>query len=98
MDTVTISVVTESQMRASEVMSDLRIVSETLYYPMQLVGFEDHRQGLHLCPQLERRQTCPHALPSTDPDFLDYELQLQRERKANVRLDFPHAGISIYLG
>lgn len=98
MDTVTITVATESGMRASEIIADLRSVSETLYYPMTQVGFRDDRQDMHLCPQEERQQSCPHKLPDSDPDHVDYEATLQRERQANLRLDFSHAGISIYLG
>jgi len=79
-------------------MADLRNVSETLYYPMKLVGFRDRRQDLHLCPQEERREPCPHGLPDSDPRYVDYEIHLQRLRRANLRLDFPHADISIYLG
>ena len=74
MDTVTIAVVTESWMGASEIIADLRNVSETLYYPMKLVGFRDHRRDLHLCPQEERRETCPHRLRASDPKYVDYEV------------------------
>ena len=98
MNKVTINIVTDSGMRASEIMADLRNVSETLYYPMKLVGFRDHRLDLHLCPQEERREVCPHRLLDSDPRYVDYETHLQRSRYANLRLDFPHADISIYLG
>ncbi len=37
----------------------LRTVAETLYYPMQVVGFWDYQMDMHLCPQEERRQACP---------------------------------------
>ena len=98
MNTVTINIVTDSGMHATEIIADLRNVAETLYYPMKLVGFRDHRLDLHLCPQEERREACTHRLPDSDPMYVDYETHLQRSRGANLRLDFPHADISIYLG
>lgn len=98
MNTVTVNFETDTGMRASEIIADLRNVSETLYYPMKLVGFRDHKQDLHLCPQEERREACPHGLPDSDPKYVDYETHLQRSRNANLRVDFPHADISIYLG
>ena len=97
MDRVTVAIETRSGLRASEILADLRSVAETLYYPMKLVGFRDHQQGMHLCPHVERRRPCPHELPESDPAHVDYELTLKRERQANLRLDFPHARITLYL-
>jgi hypothetical protein len=97
MDRVTVNIETQSGMRASEIIADLRTAAETLYFPMKLVGFRDHRQDMHLCPHQERRQACPHELDRSDPDYVDYELTLERERQANLRLDFPHARVTLYL-
>ena len=77
MDRVTVAIETRSGLRASEILADLRSVAETLYYPMKLVGFRDHQQGMHLCPHVERRRPCPHELPESDPAYVDYELTLK---------------------
>ena len=84
-------------MRASEIIADLRTVAETLYFPMKMVGFRDHQQDMHLCPHEERQQPCPHELSKSDPNYVDYEVTLERERQANLRLDFPHAQVTLYL-
>ena len=97
MDDVVLDIKTEGGSRASEIIADLRTAAETLYYPMKVVGFWDHRADMHLCPQEERRQDCPHKLPETDPDYVDYSHTLQRDRRANLRVTFPHAGVAVYL-
>jgi hypothetical protein len=96
-DRVTVNIETRSGMRASEIIADLRTVAETLYFPMKMVGFRDHQQDMHLCPHEERQQTCPHELARSDPNYVDYEVTLERERQVNLRLDFPHAQITLYL-
>lgn len=97
MERVTINIETNSSLRASETIADLRNASEVLYFPMKLVGFWDHQAEMHLCPQEERRQQCPHTLPESDPARIDYATALQRERGANLELTFPHAGVVLYL-
>ena len=96
MNSVVVSIETDSGYRASEVVADLRNAAETLYFPMKLVGFWDTRAGLHLCPQEERRQPCTH---DTDGEqAIDaYAAALQRDRKASLEVVFPHAQIRIYL-
>lgn len=96
-DKVTLTVETDGDARASEIIADLRSVAETLYYPMKLVGFWDHRADMHLCPQEERRENCPHNLPVDHPNRVEYVSTLQRERRASIELNFPHAGITIFL-
>ena len=94
MDRVTINIETQGGLRASEIIADLRAAAETLYYPMTLVGFWDYRAGhAPLCPQEERRESCPHELPDDDPDRVDYRMTMQRERQGNLEVFFPHAGI-----
>ena len=97
MDKATIRIEVEGAARPTEIIADLRTAAETLYFPMRVVGFWDHRQNLHLCPQEERRQDCPHTLPVVNPDYVDYSLSLQRERQANLEVYFSHAGVSMYL-
>ncbi len=96
-DTITVAIETDSDSRASEILADLRTVAETLYFPMKMVGFWDYAADLHLCPQEERRERCPHKLPVEDPDRVDYVSTLQRERRASLELHFPHAGVKIYM-
>lgn len=96
-DKVTLTVEADGEARASEILADLRSVAETLYYPMKLVGFWDHQADMHLCPQEERREICPHNLPAGDPQRVEYVNTLQRERRASIELNFPHAGITIFL-
>jgi hypothetical protein len=97
LDRVSIEIATDSGLRASEIISDLRAVAETLYYPMSVVGFWDYSMDMHLCPQEERRQPCPHKLDASDPRFEDYRATLQRGRQANLELHFSHANITMYL-
>ena len=97
MDRVTITIDTQGGSRPSEILADLRSVAETLYFPMRLVGFWDSRADIHLCPQEERRERCPHGLPDGDPDRVAYEVTISRERRGSLQVVFPHAGIAIYL-
>lgn len=91
---VTVGIETAGGVRASEILADLRAAAETLYYPMKLVGFWDHRTDMHLCPYEERRRPCPHRLPD---DALDYRVTMQRERQGSLEVFFPHAGIAVFL-
>ena len=97
LDSVIVSITIAGESRPTEIIADLRSVAETLFYPMKLVGFWDEHADIHLCPQEERRQPCPHKLPLSDPGFVDYKRTLQRERRAQVEVVFPHARIRIYL-
>ena len=97
MDRVTITIETVGGSRPSEILADLRAVAETLYFPMRLVGFWDSRADIHLCPQEERRETCPHRLPAGDAGRVDYEVTIARERRGSLQVAFPHAGIAVYL-
>ena len=97
MDRVTIAIKTEGGSRPSEIIADLRAVAETLYFPMRLVGFWDSQADMHLCPQEERREECPHKLPPGHAAAVDYETTISRERRGSLQVVFPHAGISIYL-
>ena len=97
MDRVTVTIATEGGSRPSEIIADLRAVAETLYFPMRLVGFWDSRADMHLCPQEERREACPHNLPVGHAERVGYETTISRERRGSLQVVFPHAGISIYL-
>ena len=94
---VTLDITGEGTLRATEIISDLRIVAETFYGPMKMVGFWDYKKDMHLCPHMERRQDCPHTLEKSDPNFLSYTRTLERERHCNLAVSFPHADITLYL-
>ena len=98
MERVVVEIATDGDYRASETVADLRNAAETLYFPMRLVGFWDTRADMHLCPQEERKQPCPHRLPAADPAHVDYGLQLQRDRGGSLEVFFPHAQVAVYLG
>ena len=53
--------------------------------------------AMHMCPQEERNQSCPHNLPLESPEYISYSETLQRERQANLEVIFPHAETKIYL-
>ena len=97
MDKVVIDIETQGGVRASETIPELRAAAEALYAPMRVVGFWDQRMDLHLCPQEERKQACPHRLPQADPEYVRYSYTLQRERNANLEVVFPHAKVAVYL-
>ena len=84
--------------RPSEIVADLRTVAETLYFPLRMCGFWDRTNDLHLCPQAERRQECPHLPAGDDRAAEPYPRTLERERRAVLEIEFPHAGISVFLG
>ena len=97
MNTVNITVEPNAPYRATEIVADLRNVAEGLYVPLKLVGFWDSRADIHLCPQEERHQSCPHKTPDGSFDAASYARSLERERQAILEVDFAHAGVSIYL-
>ena len=97
MENVTINIQSDGDLRASETIADLRNAAEVLFFPMKLVGFWDYQADMHLCPQEERRQKCPHTLPKDDPQHVDYAVSLQRQRGANLAVTYPHAQVVLYL-
>lgn len=98
MKTVQVTFSGDMDFRASEIIADLRTAAETLFFPMTMCGFWDRAADMHLCPQEERRQPCPHKLPADDPERVDYSRTLERERQAVLEVVFAHAGMSIFLG
>ena len=97
MDQVEIEINSIGGTRASEILADLRTVVETLYFPMTLSGFWDHKEDLHLCPDEERKQECSHFLSGGDFDLSGYELAISRQRQVSLRVGFKHASLFIYL-
>ena len=93
----TVRIETESSFRPSEIMGDLRIVAETLYFPMRLVGFWDEAADTHMCPETEADKPCPHALEEGEPGYVPYFRSMQRYKRAAIEVTFPHAGVRMFL-
>ena len=97
MEEVTLDIKGQGVLSLTEIISDLRIVAETFYGPMKMVGVWDYQKDMHLCPQMERRQACPHSPQENEPNFVSYISTLERERNCNFAVSFPHAEITLYL-
>ena len=97
MNTVNITIEPNAPYRATEIVADLRNVAESLYFPMKLVGFRDVRAEIHLCPEEERGESCPHRTPEGSLDTATYSRSLERHRQATLEVAFEHADVSIYL-
>ena len=97
MEEITINISGKENYRPTEVLSDLRIVAETMYGPMKMVGFWDFEKDIHLCPHIEKRKECPHKLNQSDPNYVDYETTLMRERQATLAISFPYAKTTLFL-
>jgi hypothetical protein len=97
LEKIQVEITSDGDSRPSEIISDLRTVAEALFYPMQMCGFLDESDSMHLCPQMERRQPCPHVLNDKTINQESYRKTLERERKASLRVYYSHANISLYL-
>ncbi|MCZ6534438.1 MAG: hypothetical protein O6914_00435 [Chloroflexi bacterium] len=96
--TVKVTVEENEVFRPSEILADLRMVAETLFHPMRLVGFWDAQaDGMHLCPQESRKEQCPHKLSMDDPNYVEYSATAARDMDAVLEVTFPHAQVSLYL-
>ncbi|MBR61320.1 MAG: hypothetical protein CL904_01490 [Dehalococcoidia bacterium] len=97
MEKIEVHITSDGDSRPSEIISDLRTVTEALFHPMQMCGFLDESDSMHLCPQIERRQTCPHVSDDKTFNHESYRKTLERERKASLRVYYSHANLSLYL-
>lgn len=97
MEKIHVDIKSDGDSRPSEIISDLRTATEALFYPMQMCGFLDESDSMHLCPHMERRQPCPHVMEDKTVNEAAYHNTLERERKASLRVYFSHANISLYL-
>ena len=98
MESIEIYIGTHGTFRASEVIADLREVTETLFNPLKLVGFWDEQdQGLHLCPQKQLGKECLHELPTDDVRRVSYATTAEEYMRAVLEVYFPHAGLFVYL-
>lgn len=94
MTSVTVNITRRGDFRATEIVADLRNASEILYYPMTCVGFWDVPTGGHICPQLQRGTECPHR----DQALETYRDTVENHLRGVIEVEYPHAGVYIYLG
>ncbi|MDE2900732.1 MAG: hypothetical protein OXN15_06895 [Chloroflexota bacterium] len=85
-----------AEYRGTEIIGDLRVIAETLYYPFKFVGFWDGQTGNHLCPQTQAGQSCPH--PPGDAGRAAYASTVEERMTGELEVHFPHADLSIFLG
>ncbi len=97
MEHVVVEIKTDGPFRASETIPELRDCVEALYAPMRVVGLWEDASGMHLCPQEELGQPCPHRPEDAGSGCEAYVLTLQRRFQANLGVSFPHAGMTLYL-
>ena len=94
---VTITIVTASGYRPTEMVADLRNAAETLFHPMKSVAYWDVPSRDHRCPQAMLGRPCPHVLPEGDPLRVEYHKTVE-DLQGAVDVYFPHAEVHIYLG
>ncbi|MEE9284763.1 MAG: hypothetical protein V3V35_03435 [Dehalococcoidia bacterium] len=97
METIEIAIPRSASYRATEMVSDLRNAIETLFFPMRVVGYWDVPSGDHLCPQAQRGNRCPHALPPHDPQREDYLATVERDLDGVLEVVYSHARVRLYL-
>ena len=85
-----------AEYRGTEIIGDLRVIAETLYYPFKFVGFWDGQTGNHLCPQTQAGEACWH--PPGDDGLAAYAVAVEDQMKGELEVFFPHADLSIFLG
>lgn len=85
-----------AEYRGTEIIGDLRVIAETLYYPFKFVGFWDGQTGNHLCPQTQAGQLCSHSADGAGRAA--YALAVEDGMKGEMEVHFPHADLSIFLG
>ena len=85
-----------AEYRGTEIIGDLRVIAETLYYPFKFVGFWDGQTGNHLCPQTQAGQACSHS--PDEAGRAAYAAAVENDMKGEMEVFFPHADLSIFLG
>ena len=85
-----------SEYRGTEIIGDLRVIAETLYYPFKFVAFWDGQTGNHLCPQTQAGLRCAHT--PDDAGRTAYAVAVEDEMAGELEVTFPHADLSIFLG
>ncbi len=85
-----------SEYRGTEIIGDLRVIAETLYYPFKFVAFWDGQTGNHLCPHTQAGLPCAHT--PDDAGRTAYAVAVEDEMAGELEVVFPHADLSIFLG
>ena len=93
---ITVNLDGPTEFRGTEIIGDLRVIAETLYYPFKFVAFWDGQTGNHLCLQTQAGQTCTHG--PDDVGRAAYAVSVEEDMKGELEVFFPHAGLSIFLG
>lgn len=95
---VVVSIEDNEVFKPTEIIADLQVVAETLFHPLRTVGLWDfHADDMHICPQERKGDKCPHKLSPDSPDYISYSDTAQRDLGARLRVQFPHANVSLYL-
>lgn len=82
----------------THILADLRVVAETFFYPLKQIGFWDaEADGIHFCPQENRRTLCPHKLSDDDPRYVPYTETAVKDMKAILEVYFTHSNTYLYL-
>ena len=93
---VVVQATTESGFRATEIVADLRNVAETLFFPMDCVGFWDGPTGGHICPDEQRGRKCSHL--DVEQPLEGYRRLVRDRLKGALEVAFPHADVYIFMG
>ncbi len=93
---ITVNLDGPAEYRGTEIIGDLRVIAETLYYPFKFVAFWDGQTGNHLCPQTQAGELCEH--PPDDTGRAKYAVDVEERMKGEMEVYFPHADLSIFLG
>lgn len=95
MELVTINLSTVGKFRGSEIVADLRNVSEILFHPMRCLGFWDMSTSGHVCPHIQKNEECNHVGIGAVDKYRDLA---EREMGCVIEVHFSHADVFIYLG
>lgn len=93
---ITVSLQGPVEYRGTEIIGDLRVIAETLYYPFKFVAFWDAQTGNHLCPQTQEGAACTHT--PDDAGLAAYAADVEDAMQGELEVFYPHAGLSIFLG
>jgi hypothetical protein len=95
LERITVSIENSHTYRGTEIVADLRNISETFFHPFQSVGFWEEKSGEHLCRSLLKGESCTHD--STSNGLNEYRKFLEDRHNAILEIYFPHAGMEIFL-
>ena len=77
---------------------DSLIMLSILITTNKQIGFWDaEADGIHFCPQENRRTLCPHKLSDDDPRYVPYTETAVKDMKAILEVYFTHSNTYLYL-